>query len=79
MFFLNIFSSLLVSVRVPFSGYSDPRIPGLNEKEGMGCEEKAAKKRETQKRKNFLEKTIGKICGEKKILREEQTLLPGIL
>ena len=24
------------NVRVPFSGYSGPRIPGLNEKEGFG-------------------------------------------
>ena len=46
----------------------------------MGCEEKGQrKKRETQERRDFLEKLSVKICGEEKILREKQTLLPGIL
>ena len=45
----------------------------------MGCEEKAAKKERNTKKKRFSRKTISKICGEEKILREKQTLLPGIL
>ena len=45
----------------------------------MGCEEKAAKKEGNTRKKRFSRKTIRKICGEEKILREKQTLLPGIL
>ena len=45
----------------------------------MGCEEKAAKKERNIRKKRFSRKTIRKICGEEKILREKQTLLPGIL
>ena len=39
----------------------------------------SGKKERNTKRKRFSRKTISKICGEEKILREKQTLLPGIL
>ena len=45
----------------------------------MGCEERAAKKERNTRKKRFSRKTIRKICGEEKILREKQTLLPDIL
>ena len=45
----------------------------------MGCEEEAAKKEKNARKKKFSRKTIRKICGEEKILREKQILLPGIL
>ena len=45
----------------------------------MGCEEKQRKKERNTRKKKFSRKTIRKICGEEKILREKQTLLPGIL
>ena len=41
----------------------------------MGYEEKAAKKERNTRKKFFFRK----ICGEEKILREKQILLPGIL
>ena len=37
------------------------------------------KKVRSTKKKRFARKTISKICGEEKILREKQILLPGIL
>ena len=42
---------------------------------------KAAKKKKERntRRKKFSRKNYQKICAERKILREEQVLLPGIL
>ena len=63
----------------------EPTVPREDQKlhykrRGWVAKKGQRKKRETQERRNFLEKkTIRKICGEEKILREEQTLLPGIL
>ena len=45
----------------------------------MGCEKKAAKKERNTKKKKFFRKNYQKVCGEEKILREKQILLPGIL
>ena len=45
----------------------------------MGCEEKVVKKGRNTRKKKFSRKTVRKICGEEKILREKQILLPGIL
>ena len=45
----------------------------------MGCEEEATKKERNTRKKKFSKKTIRKICGEEKILREKQILLPDIL
>ena len=45
----------------------------------MGCEEKAAKKERNTRKKKFSRKNYQKIYAEEKILREKQTLLPGIL
>ena len=49
-------------------------------KGGDGCEESSEKKREKNTRKKkFSRKNSQKICAERKILREKQVLLPGIL
>ena len=46
----------------------------------MGYEESSEKKRENNTRKKkFSRKNNQKICAERKILREKQVLLPGIL
>ena len=40
----------------------------------MGCEEKQRKKERNTRKKKFSRKTIRKICGEDKILREKQNI-----
>ena len=45
----------------------------------MGCEEAAAKKERNTEKKKFSRKNYQKICAKRKILREKQILLPGIL
>ena len=40
----------------------------------MGCEEKQRKKERNTRKKKFSRKTIRKICGEEKILREKQNI-----
>ena len=62
----------------------EPTVPREDQKlhykrKGWVAKKGRRKKRETQKKKRFSRKTISKICGEEKILREKQTLLPGIL
>ena len=37
------------------------------------------KKERNARKKKFSRKTIRKICGEERVLREKQILLPGIL
>ena len=59
------------------------RFPGKTKnsiiKGGDGLRRKGSEKERNTRKKRFSRKTIRKICGEEKILREKQTLLPGIL
>ena len=62
----------------------EPTVPWEDQKlhykrKGWVVKKRAAKKERNTRKKRFSRKTIRKICGEEKILREKQTLLPGIL
>ena len=62
----------------------EPTVPREDQKlhykrKGWVAKKRQRKKERNTKKKRFSRKTISKICGEEKILREKQTLLPGIL
>ena len=62
----------------------EPTVPREDQKlhykrKGWVAKKRQRKKERNTKKKRFSRKTISKIYGEEKILREKQTLLPGIL
>ena len=62
----------------------EPTVPREDQKlhykrKGWVVKKGQRKKERNTRKKRFSRKTIRKIYGEEKILREKQTLLPGIL